>query len=879
MKNDSSIVERVLSLLRQYGWETGYKKLEAQLRAEGRADDGNEVREFFLGWMAAERGNFTEAIRQFRAAAEVPPLVGWALLGEAFVALRGKAHSDAMRLLAEARNHCTDDPQLLATIFHVEGASLFHQGASDEAIPLLTEAIRLYGPQHFGFGRVLDTFGAIYASRDNFQCAREFFDQALALKHPEDLTGRAVTHGQLGRLYLDWGYHDKAQHHFDEDLKISRQIGDDFGKAIMCNFLGQVCLMRGEQEMAVNRSSVARRELDTAAGWLESAGSLSLAKKWPIIEGYARKDQARLALAQGNADLAATHVKAADDIFRSRGFREGLAHVNRVWGMLHSAQGRWEEAQTSYQAALRQFQETRQSAEVARTLFAIARACAAAGEARPLVSSAFLEALSAAESCRRAHLVRQIEDDLKLHDPALYCDRIYRRVRGRAVLEDAVSLIDGTREPATVLFLDLQGSTELFRFRDPGEMLMTLNEMMTNFSAVLRKYEAQVNGFRGDGFLALVRGPQDAVRGVDAALELYEAMAVFNKPREILGLPPWIARIGVNSGEVFLGNVGTYDKLDFSAIGHTVNLGARLEGVAEAGMPCISRGTYEKVQHQFRFARNSPRTVAMKGLGPTEVWDVVGRISTAPAETSVQPEGRAISPKSLSTNLSESAGPSELNGGDSRFFPQTADVGRFVFRRLNPTMWEFAFGSDKTASVGKHLVGFEYLAMLVGEPDREIRPMELLSRGGGRKRGQATSADDHPVGSLADESAAEADRAMGNDDRLDDRAIKEYRRRVAQLRKELQSSEDPRKRSELEFIESQLRSATGLGGKRAAVGSNRLKLDYNAVKKAVDTALSVLQGHALVDLAAHLSTHIELSVKSCRYRNSARLQWDAAYST
>ena len=334
-------------------------------------------------------------------------------------------------------------PSFWQLSFMSKARSLFHQGSSDQAIPLLTEAIRLYGPQHFGFGRVLDTFGAIYASRDNFQCAREFFGQALALKHPEDLTGRAVTHGQLGRLYLDWGYLDKAQHHFEEDLKISRQIGDDFGKAIMCNFLGQVCLMRGEQELAVNRSSVARRELESAAGWLESAASLSLAKRWPIVEGYARKDQARLALAQGNAEFAGTHVKAADDIFRSRGFSEGLSHVNRVWGMLHSAQGRWEEAQASYQAALRQFQETKQAAEVARTLFAVARACAAAGEARPLVSSAFLEALSAAESCRRAQLVRQIEDDLKLHDPALYCDRIYRRVRGRAVLEDAVSLIDG----------------------------------------------------------------------------------------------------------------------------------------------------------------------------------------------------------------------------------------------------------------------------------------------------------------------------------------------------------------------------------------------------------------------------------------------------
>ena len=335
--------------------------------------------------------------------------------------------------------------------------------------------------------------------------------------------------------------------------------------------------------------------------------------------------------------LAEDHAMAASDIFQSRGFEEGLAHVRRVVGMLRSEQQRAEDAQVSLQAALRHFRETRQPAEVARTLLAVARACAAAGEPRPLVSSAFLEALSAAEGCRRAQLVRQIEEELKLLDPAIYCNCVYRRVRGRAVMDDAVSLIDGIREPATVMFLDLQGSTELLRFRDPGEMLMTLNEMMAIFSAVLRKYDAQVNGFRGDGFLALLRGPNDAIRAVEAALELHKAMGVFNEPRAILDLPPWIARIGINSGEIFLGNVGTYDKLDFSAIGHTVNLAARLEGIAEMGMPCIGRGTYEKVQHQFRFAASNPRTVMLKGLGATEVWDVAGRILAEPPSPLIPP--------------------------------------------------------------------------------------------------------------------------------------------------------------------------------------------------------------------------------------------------
>jgi adenylate cyclase len=154
--------------------------------------------------------------------------------------------------------------------------------------------------------------------------------------------------------------------------------------------------------------------------------------------------------------------------------------------------------------------------------------------------------------------------------------------------------------------------------------MMTLNQMMADFVAVLRNHDAQVSGFRGDGFLALFREGNYAVRAVAAGLDLFQELADFNQPRIVLGLQPFEARIGIASGEVFLGNVGTYDKMDYTAIGTTANLGARLESMAEPGLPCICAQTHALVRDRFVYKEARGRTAPLKGIGDQQMWDVVG---------------------------------------------------------------------------------------------------------------------------------------------------------------------------------------------------------------------------------------------------------------
>ncbi len=188
----------------------------------------------------------------------------------------------------------------------------------------LRESLRLLGKDHYGTGRILDTFGMVYAARDNFHAAEEFFRQAIARKKGwDDQAGLAVSYGNLGRLHLDWGYLDQAEQCFLEDLTIAQNMHDVRGEALMQNFLGRVALERGNRAAAVARPSEAREHWVDSAGWLD-ASIRAATGRWSISEGFARKDRALLHLAEGQIADAEAEVGKAEELFRTVEFVEGL---------------------------------------------------------------------------------------------------------------------------------------------------------------------------------------------------------------------------------------------------------------------------------------------------------------------------------------------------------------------------------------------------------------------------------------------------------------------------------------------------------------------------------------------------------------------------
>jgi predicted ATPase/class 3 adenylate cyclase len=189
------------------------------------------------------------------------------------------------------------------------------------------------------------------------------------------------------------------------------------------------------------------------------------------------------------------------------------------------------------------------------------------------------------------------------------------------------SALEGERKQVTVLFADLKGSMELLADRDPEEAQHLLDPVLERLMAAVHRYEGTVNQVMGDGIMALFGAPlaheDHAVRACYAALAMQDAIRRYSvEVRRTHGVEVQI-RIGLNSGEVVVRAIGNDLRMDYSAIGQTTHLAARMEQLATPGSIRLTAET-------LRFAEGLIQVttlglVPVKGLAdPVEVFDLVG---------------------------------------------------------------------------------------------------------------------------------------------------------------------------------------------------------------------------------------------------------------
>ncbi|MFN8544238.1 MAG: adenylate/guanylate cyclase domain-containing protein [Candidatus Binatia bacterium] len=179
----------------------------------------------------------------------------------------------------------------------------------------------------------------------------------------------------------------------------------------------------------------------------------------------------------------------------------------------------------------------------------------------------------------------------------------------------------GERKQVTVLFCDLVGSTALAARLDPEEYHDRLEAYLERAVAEIYRLEGIVPHLAGDGFMALFGAPiahEDAPqRAVRAALAIHAAL-------EGLGQEPLRVRIGVNTGPVVVGTVGSDLRMEYTAIGDTTNLAQRLQTVAEPGTTLVSDTTARLVRGAFHLQPRGP--FALKGITePVTAHEVTGR--------------------------------------------------------------------------------------------------------------------------------------------------------------------------------------------------------------------------------------------------------------
>jgi class 3 adenylate cyclase/tetratricopeptide (TPR) repeat protein len=185
-----------------------------------------------------------------------------------------------------------------------------------------------------------------------------------------------------------------------------------------------------------------------------------------------------------------------------------------------------------------------------------------------------------------------------------------------AALLSSAAAVEGERKLVTVLFCDVAGSTALAARLGPEAMHGLLSRFFEMALAEVHRYEGTINQFLGDGFMALFGAPvaheDHARRAVLAALGLRSRLAA---QQEDLSREPGAAlevRMGVNTGLVVVGGIGDRLRMDYTAVGDTTNLAARLQQAAEPGALLISEATARLVEPHVRMRRLAPLPVKGK---------------------------------------------------------------------------------------------------------------------------------------------------------------------------------------------------------------------------------------------------------------------------
>jgi class 3 adenylate cyclase/tetratricopeptide (TPR) repeat protein len=189
------------------------------------------------------------------------------------------------------------------------------------------------------------------------------------------------------------------------------------------------------------------------------------------------------------------------------------------------------------------------------------------------------------------------------------------------------SALEGERKQVTVLFADLKGSMELLADRDPEEARKLLDPVLERMMEAVHRYEGTVNQVMGDGIMALFGAPlaheDHAVRACYAALRMQETVKQYAEEiHRTEGLPIQI-RVGLNSGEVVVRAIGSDLRLDYTAVGQTTHLAARMEQMAMPGSILVSTDLLRLAEDYVQVKPLGPR--AVKGLeAPVQVYEILG---------------------------------------------------------------------------------------------------------------------------------------------------------------------------------------------------------------------------------------------------------------
>ncbi len=183
------------------------------------------------------------------------------------------------------------------------------------------------------------------------------------------------------------------------------------------------------------------------------------------------------------------------------------------------------------------------------------------------------------------------------------------------------------RRNVTVIFADISGFTSISERLDPEELTLLMNKCFQKLGMMIYRYEGIIDKFIGDCIMAIFGAPvsheDDPERAILSSLDMLNALEEINK--EIgAGIKKLDVHIGINTGEVIAGRIGSDLQMEYTVMGDTVNVAQRLKDIAMPGTILVGPETYQRTKHAFDFIKMEP--IQLKGKAELVIpYEVIGK--------------------------------------------------------------------------------------------------------------------------------------------------------------------------------------------------------------------------------------------------------------
>jgi class 3 adenylate cyclase len=489
---------------------------------------------------------------------------------------RGR-HAEALRLLDASpvpKQSSAPGPET-AQWFHYRGLLLTDAGEVANAERLYFRAYELYQEVHYdpGQAEVCDSLANLLLRLGKSRTALTFAQKSLELKRQfKDRLGEAISLGTLGRIYVLQARYPEAREAFTQNLAIATELSDQRGIGIMLNSLGEIALLQKDLRAAAEYYG---RSLEECRGPYQMLHThLGLARVHLAAN--------RLEDAASSCDQAALLLKQHSSIHGLSDFLTGL-RGGLAWRQGDTAQG--EDLLRQAVDALRQqgqpldtipllyelrdlYQHKGQTAEAVRIMAQALELLSECGSERGIEDAEEWLHRVDCPSLTRLALEQQLPDHVV---EGILSGRLSRRVSHKQEL--------------TVLFCDVRNYTTLSEGLPPEQVVELLNEWFTEATRAIRRHGGVVDKFIGDAVMALFGVPQPredaAANAVRAAVEMRDALSAMNLRQRFLGGKEFRIGIGIATGEVVVGFIGSHLRQSYTAIGDAVNTASRLESATK----------------------------------------------------------------------------------------------------------------------------------------------------------------------------------------------------------------------------------------------------------------------------------------------------------